>query len=122
VIIQRSSACCNPPISHERYAGYLPEVDEDGKEKWPRGQEKVWKAGLRGLDAGEFAGQFPSVVDVVDCCVKDVPSITKSIVNHVQTSLARQAYNLDVFGAYQASALSVRDNLLVKPPHAVRPT
>lgn len=45
--------------------------------------------------------------------VLDVPSITKSIVNHVQTSLAREAYNLDDQGAYQASALSVRDNMLV---------
>jgi hypothetical protein len=43
----------------------------------------------------------------------DVPSITKSIVNHVQTSLARQAHNLDDLGAYQAAALSVRDNLIV---------
>jgi len=42
-----------------------------------------------------------------------VPSITKSIVNHVQTSLARQAYNVDNFGAYQAVALSVRDDLIV---------
>jgi len=75
--------------------GYLPEVDETGKEKWPRGDEKVWKAGIRGLDT-------------------DVPSITKSIVNHVQTSLAREAYNLDNQGAYQAAALSVRDNILIK--------
>lgn len=74
--------------------GYTPEVDAQGKEKWPRGDEKVWKDGMRGVD-------------------KDVPSITKSIVNHVQTSLARQAYNLDNLGAYQAAALSVRDNLLV---------
>ena len=43
----------------------------------------------------------------------EVPEITKSVVNHVHTSLARQAYNLDNIGAYQASALSVRDNLLV---------
>lgn len=40
----------------------------------------------------------------------DVPSITKSIVNHVQTSLARQAYNLDNFGAYQAIALVFKTN------------
>lgn len=40
-------------------------------------------------------------------------SITKSFVNHVHTSLARQAYNLDDRGAYQAAALSVRDNLIV---------
>ena len=44
----------------------------------------------------------------------DTTAITKSFVNHVHTSLARQAYNLDNFGAYQASALSVRDNLLVR--------
>jgi hypothetical protein len=34
-------------------------------------------------------------------------------VNHVQTSLARAPYNIDDFGAYQAAALSVRDNLIV---------
>ncbi|KAK7460678.1 Non-essential glycogen phosphorylase [Stygiomarasmius scandens] len=74
--------------------GYLPEVDESGKEKWPRGDEKTWKEAMRALD-------------------KDIPSISRSIVNHVQTSLARQAYNLDDFGAYQAAALAVRDNLIL---------
>jgi hypothetical protein len=43
----------------------------------------------------------------------DTPDIAKSIVNHVQTSLARAPYNIDDFGAYQAAALSVRDNLIV---------
>lgn len=43
----------------------------------------------------------------------DVSDITRSFVNHVQTSLARQPYNLDDLGAYQAAALSVRDSLLV---------
>ncbi|KAF7976533.1 hypothetical protein HWV62_13809 [Athelia sp. TMB] len=74
--------------------GYLPEKDEQGNEKWPRGDEAVWKAGLRDLDVDEA-------------------SITKSIVNHVQTSLARQAYNLDNLGAYQAVALAVRDDLII---------
>ncbi|KAG2361174.1 glycosyltransferase family 35 protein [Suillus spraguei] len=83
------------PRRHVRtLTGYLPEKDSEGKEKWPRGDEKVWKNGLRGLDAG-------------------VPSITKSIVNHVQTSLARQPHEIDNFGAYQAAALSVRDNLII---------
>jgi hypothetical protein len=41
------------------------------------------------------------------------PEITKSIVNHIQTSLARAPYNIDDFGAYQAAALAVRDNLIV---------
>lgn len=50
-------------------------------------------------------------------CSSDVSSITKSFVNHVHTSLARQAYNLDDLGAYQAAALSVRDNLIVRPAY-----
>ncbi|KAI1795462.1 glycogen phosphorylase [Ganoderma leucocontextum] len=74
--------------------GYTAETDATGKEKWPVGDEKVWKEGIPGLTA-------------------ETTSITKSVVNHVHTSLARQAYNLDNLGAYQASALSVRDNLLV---------
>ncbi|KAF9010316.1 glycogen phosphorylase [Hymenopellis radicata] len=83
------------PRRHVRtLTGYLPETDEAGKEKWPRGDEATWKANTRGVDT-------------------DVPSITKSVVNHVQTSLARQAYNLDNLGAYQAAALSVRDNLIL---------
>ncbi|KAG6910455.1 hypothetical protein DXG01_010380 [Tephrocybe rancida] len=83
------------PRRHVRtLTGYLPEKDASGKEKWPRGEEEIWKSGMRGLDT-------------------DVEHITKSIVNHVQTSLARQAYNLDNLGAYQAAALSARDNLLL---------
>ena len=31
-------------------AGYFPETDEQGNEKWPRGDKKVWEAGTRGLD------------------------------------------------------------------------
>ncbi|KAH9990866.1 glycosyltransferase family 35 protein [Russula vinacea] len=64
-------------------------VDEKGQEKWPKGDEKTWKAALQ------------------------PPEISKSIVHHVQTSLARAPYNIDDFGAYQAAALSVRDNLIV---------
>ncbi|KAK7017598.1 alpha-1,4 glucan phosphorylase [Favolaschia claudopus] len=83
------------PRRHVRtLTGYLPETDASGKEKWPRGEEKVWKDAMRDVDT-------------------EVTSITKSFVNHVQTSLARQPYNLDNLGAYQAAALSVRDNLLV---------
>lgn len=83
------------PRRHVRtLTGYLPEKDSEGKERWPRGEEKVWKDGLRNLDTG-------------------VPSITKSIVNHVQTSLARQPHEIDNLGAYQAAALSVRDNLII---------
>ena len=45
----------------------------------------------------------------------EVPEITKAVVHHIQTSLARAPYNIDDFGAYQAAALSVRDNLIVSP-------
>ncbi|KIL64364.1 glycosyltransferase family 35 protein [Amanita muscaria Koide BX008] len=83
------------PRRHARtLTGYVAETDATGKEKWPKGDENSWKAGIRGLD-------------------KDVSDYTKSVVNHVQTSLARQAYNLDNLGAYQAAALAVRDNLLI---------
>uniref|UniRef100_A0A8H7XXI4 Alpha-1,4 glucan phosphorylase n=1 Tax=Psilocybe cubensis TaxID=181762 RepID=A0A8H7XXI4_PSICU len=83
------------PRRHVRtLTGYLPEKDEEGRDKWPKGEEKVWKDGMRSLD-------------------KDVNDITRSFVNHVQTSLARQPYNIDDLGAYHAAALSTRDNLLV---------
>ncbi|KAF7290501.1 Alpha-1,4 glucan phosphorylase [Mycena kentingensis (nom. inval.)] len=75
-------------------ARYLPETDVDGKEKWPRGDEQTWKQNMRGVET-------------------NIDKINRSFVNHVQTSLARQPYNLDKLGAYQAAALSVRDNLLV---------
>jgi starch phosphorylase len=55
--------------------GYIPTA-EGGKEVWPRGDEKTWKAGIRGVDA-------------------TVQDVTAHIVNHVQTTIARQAYNLD---------------------------
>ncbi|KAG8933695.1 Non-essential glycogen phosphorylase [Tulasnella sp. 417] len=87
------------PRRHQRTAtGYLPEKTEDGKEAclnvWPRGEEGAWKSGLRAVET-------------------DDTSITKSIVHHVQTTIARQAYNIDEEGAYRAIAYSVRDNLIV---------
>ncbi|KJA26532.1 glycosyltransferase family 35 protein [Hypholoma sublateritium FD-334 SS-4] len=83
------------PRRHVRtLTGYTPEKDASGKDQWPRGDEGVWRDGMRTVD-------------------KDVQAVTRSIVGHVQTSLARQAYNLDNLGAYQAAALSARDDLLV---------
>lgn len=43
---------------------------------------------------------------------RDVPAIQRQIVNHVEYTLARTRYNFDSFGAYQATALSVRDRLI----------
>lgn len=38
--------------------GYLPETDASGKEKWPKGDEKVWKAGMRTVDKGVYTHIF----------------------------------------------------------------
>ena len=43
---------------------------------------------------------------------RDVPSIQRQIVNHIEYTLARTRYNFDAFGAYQATALAVRDRLI----------
>lgn len=40
-------------IEHGFVSGYLPEKDASGKEKWPKGEEEVWKDGYRKLDTGE---------------------------------------------------------------------
>lgn len=42
----------------------------------------------------------------------DQKSIQRSIVNHVEYTLARTRFNFDNFGAYQAAAYSVRDRLI----------
>lgn len=34
--------------------GYLPEKDASGKDKWPRGEEKAWREGMRSIDKGIF--------------------------------------------------------------------
>jgi starch phosphorylase len=43
---------------------------------------------------------------------RDVSSIQKYVVNHLEYSLARTRYNFDRSGAYHATALSVRDRLI----------
>jgi starch phosphorylase len=42
----------------------------------------------------------------------DKKSIQRSIVNHVEYTLARTRFNFDNFGAYQAASYSVRDRLI----------
>lgn len=42
----------------------------------------------------------------------DRDSIQRQIVNHVEYTLARTRFDFDNFGAYQASALAVRDRLI----------
>jgi hypothetical protein len=43
----------NEHVEHGIVSGYLPEKDASGKEKWPKGEEEVWKDGYRKLDTGE---------------------------------------------------------------------
>lgn len=78
-----------PPI------GYTPEKDAAGKDKWPLGEEKVWKNGMRAVDESTCPLFTRSSRTYRGIAVED---ITKSFANHVQTSLARQPYNL---GAYR---------------------
>jgi len=42
----------------------------------------------------------------------DQKSIQRSIINHVEYTLARTRFNFDNFGAYQAASFSVRDRLI----------
>ena len=48
--IWRSEAGC----SWRFPLGYTAETDATGKEKWPVGDEKVWKEGIPGVTAGEY--------------------------------------------------------------------
>lgn len=57
------------------------------------GQQKMWEL------MGSYIGS-------------DERSIQRSIVNHVEYTLARTRFNFDNMGAYQATAYSVRDRLI----------
>ena len=67
---------------------YRPEFGEPVE-----GQEKMWEL------MGSYIGG-------------DQRSIQRSIVNHVEYTLARTRFNFDDKGAYQATAYSVRDRLI----------
>nr|XP_031862304.1 uncharacterized protein CI109_002269 [Kwoniella shandongensis]KAA5529376.1 hypothetical protein CI109_002269 [Kwoniella shandongensis] len=64
--------------------------------EWPIGDETTWKTALKSLDIDKENPQ----------------DVANTVVRHVTTSLARQAGNMDTLAAYQATALSVRDQLL----------
>ena len=68
---------------------FRPEFGETGK----TGQEKLW-------------AMMDSYIGT------DQRSIQRSIVNHVEYTLARTRFSFDDFGAYQAAAFSVRDRLI----------
>ncbi|WVW79209.1 hypothetical protein I302_101175 [Kwoniella bestiolae CBS 10118] len=66
------------------------------EDEWPIGDEKTWKTALKDMEFDH----------------EDEQEVANTVVRHVSTSLARQAYNIDAIAAYQATALSVRDRLL----------
>lgn len=68
---------------------FRPEFGKEAKV----GQEKLWEL------MNSYQGS-------------DKRSIQRSIVNHVEFTLARTRFNFDDFGAYQASAFSIRDRLI----------
>ena len=49
--------------------GDFPEVDEKGKEKWPKGDEETWKVALRGVTSGELSSHRPSIPRLTVCRV-----------------------------------------------------
>lgn len=61
----------------------------------------------------EFRRRTDLVYNLMDQYLKnDVQSIQKSIVDHVEYTVARSRFRFDDFEAYQATAYSVRDRLL----------
>lgn len=92
-----------PARKHRRSAtGYIP-TTEGGKEVWPRGDEKTWKAGIRSVSQTK-------------------EEIASRIVNHVQTTIARQAYNLDDVGSTYIInfVLIIRSKAHIKRSHMPR--
>ena len=69
---------------------YRPEFKYDNQKT---GSEKIWEL------MSSYIGS-------------DKQSIQRSIVNHVEYTLARTRFNFDNFGAYQATAYSLRDRMI----------
>ncbi|KAG0224960.1 Non-essential glycogen phosphorylase [Actinomortierella wolfii] len=84
------------PMHHRRnFTGLTSKEADMERSKWPKETIDLWNR-LNKKDAA------------------DIETIQKSIVHHATTTLARAAYNMDNFTAYQAAALSTRDRLIVR--------
>lgn len=59
------------------FTGYIPDKDPSGKEIWPRGDEKTWKEGLRGVDSGK-----PGLVMVFSSISNPLSSLLRRPVDH----------------------------------------
>ncbi|BGO98700.1 Non-essential glycogen phosphorylase [Rhodotorula toruloides] len=83
--------------AHKRSAtGFIPEGPKKLSEIFP-GDAKAWKT---------------AIAKNAESLKTDVDSINAQIVHHVETTLARAAFNVDEMAMYQAAALSVRDRLI----------
>lgn len=91
------STSTHRPKMHKRSAtGIIVGPNESLKSIFPEGSDP--KAWTRAIKSTELKN--------------DTDSIEASIVQHVHSSLARAAYNLDTVGVYQAVALAARDRLI----------
>ncbi|KAL7421344.1 Non-essential glycogen phosphorylase [Cryptotrichosporon argae] len=76
---------------------YFPaQLGVPGEVSWPIGDATTWRTALE--------------ADKVK--PNDVQGVANGVVRHVTNTLARQAINVDELAAYQATALSVRDQLI----------
>ena len=87
----------------------------------PEGLHRRVRDGPRRLRfGGETVAAFGSIANRKDklwrlsssCLANDVPSIQRSLVQHVEYTLARRRYKFDRGSFYQATAHSVRDRLI----------
>lgn len=84
------------PKKHQRSpTGFIPRAGEPQLSELFPGDPKAWKTAIERCSLNS-----------------DVPSIQTAIVSHLQSTLARAAYNVDQLALYQATALSLRDRLL----------
>ncbi|CAG8759692.1 26315_t:CDS:10, partial [Gigaspora margarita] len=69
-----------------------------------------------GLTKSDQASLDPKIVSLWEKCAvnenNDKENFQRSFVRHVTTTLARSVYNIDNFSAYQATAHTVRDQLI----------
>jgi starch phosphorylase len=83
----------------------------------PEGAKHVWKRYSQ-LDSLSKSRRGSAVRDIEDekeeTAAQALEAFEKNFVRHVETTLARNMYNCDDLGAYQASAIAIRDELIIE--------
>lgn len=79
----------------------------------PESSKKIWKkhTHLRSLDITE--NRYGKNEDKEDTPLNDQEKFEEVFVKHVEVTLARNMYNCDNLGAYQAASKTIRDGLLI---------